>query len=55
LSLPAGLRQADIYDISGRKVARLGQGQVRIGRLGVGVYFIAEPGQGKATKVVVLK
>lgn len=55
LNLPAGLRQADIYDVSGRRVARLGPRSDSVGRLGVGVYFVAEPGRGRATKVVVLR
>ena len=55
LSLPAGLRQADIYDISGRRVARLGPGLDNIGHLGVGVYFVAEPRRSGATKIVVVR
>ncbi|MBN2464228.1 hypothetical protein JXD38_01195 [candidate division WOR-3 bacterium] len=43
LSLPAGLRQADVYDISGRRVARLAPGQSVIGHLGEGIYFVRGP------------
>ena len=55
ISLPPGVRQADVYDISGRRVARLGPGLGDARRLGDGVYFVAEPGQGRAIKVVVLR
>jgi YVTN family beta-propeller protein len=55
LNLLADLRQADVYDISGRRVARLGPGLGDAGRLGVGVYFVAELGQSGATKIVVVR
>jgi len=42
LSLSAGMRQADVYDISGRRVARLGEASTDARRLGVGVYFVKE-------------
>ncbi|MBM3332949.1 hypothetical protein FJY68_14075 [candidate division WOR-3 bacterium] len=40
LGLPAGLRQADIYDISGRRVARLSPGSDKAERPAPGVYFV---------------
>jgi DNA-binding beta-propeller fold protein YncE len=55
ISLPEGMRRADIYDISGRRVARLGPGVGRTGCLGVGVYFLAEPGKHGAAKVTIVR
>jgi hypothetical protein len=50
LGLPAGLRRADVYDISGRRVARLGPGLGEIGCLGAGVYFVREGSQSAGNK-----
>ena len=50
LSLPAGLRQADVYDISGRRVTRLGRGLGNVGRLAPGVYFVREEPQAASPK-----
>jgi YVTN family beta-propeller protein len=55
ISLPAGMGRVDIFDISGRRVARLGPDAGRTGRLGVGVYFLAEPGKHGATKVTIVR
>jgi YVTN family beta-propeller protein len=61
LSLPAGLRSAEVYDISGRRVAQLALGQDDIGRLGEGIYFVRglETGDGSpdglVRKIVVVK
>jgi DNA-binding beta-propeller fold protein YncE len=43
LRLPAGARQAEVYDISGRRVARPSPGSDNAVRLGVGIYFVRGP------------
>jgi DNA-binding beta-propeller fold protein YncE len=43
LSLPAGARWSDVYDISGRRVAQLGPRSDNAVRLGMGVYFVRGP------------
>jgi len=55
LCLPAGPRQADVYDVSGRRVARVGQGTGNADRLGSGVYYVVAPEYVGATKVVIVK
>jgi YVTN family beta-propeller protein len=55
LNLPSGVWSADVYDITGRRVARLGPGLEDVRRLGVGVYFVAEPGRSGASKIVVVR
>ena len=42
INLPAGMLRADVFDISGRRVARLGPGAGDAGRLSPGVYFVRE-------------
>jgi hypothetical protein len=55
IDLPAGVLRADVFDISGRRVARLGPGISHTGCLGVGVYFLAEPGKHGAAKVTIVR
>jgi len=55
LCLPAGPRQADVYDVSGRRVARVGQGTGNADRLGSGVYYVVDPEHVGATKVVIVR
>ncbi len=55
LCLPAGSRRVDVYDISGRRVARLGQGTGSADRLGAGVYYVVDPEHADAIKVVVVR
>jgi DNA-binding beta-propeller fold protein YncE len=55
INLPAGMRQADVFDISGRRVARLGPGISHTACLGVGVYFLAEPGKHGTAKVTIIR
>jgi YVTN family beta-propeller protein len=55
LGLPASIGREEIYDISGRRVARFGPGSDGVGRLGVGVYFIAERDDRRTRKIVILR
>jgi DNA-binding beta-propeller fold protein YncE len=50
LSLSAGLREADIYDISGRRVAQLSKNRGSAGLLAPGVYFVREEPQAAGSK-----
>jgi len=54
-NLDAVAREADIYDILGRRVARLGPGMGSVRHLGEGVYFVVEPVHGRAAKIVVFR
>lgn len=57
MSPPRGFRQADVYDISGRRVARLGSRAASADNLAPGVYFVREAqaqAQAQAVRKIVL-